>query len=59
MLSLVARLRQDVKYLVDDNGLWRAERHGRAMYRDYDHLSIDGGLELRSMFENLFAEIWP
>jgi len=43
--------------LVDDRDIWRAEQEGQAMYRDSNHLSVEGSIRLKPMFEALFDEI--
>jgi peptidoglycan/LPS O-acetylase OafA/YrhL len=44
-------------YFVDEHGLWRAEIEGQAMYRDGDHLSVEGSLRLTRMFDDFFANL--
>jgi peptidoglycan/LPS O-acetylase OafA/YrhL len=44
-------------WFVDDRGLWRAELDGEVLYRDKAHLSIEGGLRLRPLFEQLFDSL--
>ncbi len=39
------------QHFVDSQGLWRAELNGESMYRDSDHLSVEGSLRLKPMFD--------
>jgi peptidoglycan/LPS O-acetylase OafA/YrhL len=41
-------------FFVDEANLWRAEIGGVSMYSDKEHLSIEGGLRLTPLFEQLF-----
>jgi len=43
--------------LSDETGLCRAEFDGFAMYRDAGHLSDEGALRLKPMFEPVFQEV--
>jgi hypothetical protein len=43
--------------LMDDRGLCRAEMDGDVLYRDNAHLSVEGGLRLRGLFEAMFDSL--
>ncbi len=51
------RLLDPAPYLVDENGLWRAEYEGKAMYWDKDHLTIEGSLRVSPMFKEFFVDV--
>ena len=40
--------------LVDESGLWRAQLGGESMYRDDNHLSVEGSLRLKHLYERAF-----
>ncbi|MFN9719273.1 MAG: acyltransferase family protein [Planctomycetota bacterium] len=44
------------QHFVDQQGLWRAELDGTALYRDSDHLSIEGSVRLQPMFDAWLIE---
>jgi peptidoglycan/LPS O-acetylase OafA/YrhL len=46
-----------VSFFVDDSNIWRAELEGVSMYRDRHHLSIEGSLRLKPLFERLFDHL--
>jgi hypothetical protein len=43
-----------ISALIDDQGLCRAEMEGDVLYRDNAHLTVEGGLRLRGLFEGMF-----
>lgn len=40
---------------LDENGVWRAQIDGESMYRDQGHLSVEGSLRLKSLFEEVLV----
>jgi peptidoglycan/LPS O-acetylase OafA/YrhL len=45
------------QYLTDEQGKWRAELDGQVIYRDRTHLTVEGGLRLKPLFENYLRNI--
>lgn len=46
-----------VSMLVDSHRIWRAEIDGQLMYRDHDHLSVEGGLRLKPLFYEFIRSV--
>jgi peptidoglycan/LPS O-acetylase OafA/YrhL len=46
-----------VPLLTDQTGICPAERNGRALYFDNNHLSIDGAIQLRPLFQTVFRNL--
>ena len=55
LTSNSVRVVDPAPYLVIDD-IWRAEIGGVSMYRDEQHLTEEGGLQLDPMFHTLLSE---